>query len=164
MHISRTLPPNHSKQSPIRTTTVLLRKSRSGRGARPEIVVGLEAAGGAKRPARPAMGLILDFRHGAHVSPISLRRRRTAVRESEATIMPANVRGGAVLGLAESATAESKARRLELLPAATTCMRHPEHFYIPRTFQELAWNMPSTSNQPGEPASIPYLTMDFDDM
>lgn len=78
-----------------------------------------QAAGGAERPARTAVGLVLHQRHGSQVSPVPRGRRLAALAETERTVLAPSlsVHMGrrAVLAGAEGAT-EAEARRLELFP------------------------------------------------
>ncbi len=87
----------------------------------PKVVVRLEAAGRAERPARAAVVLVLDDGHGSEIPPVPAGGRGAAGAQAERTVLAvlAVVGRRAVLAHAKRA-AEAQARGLELLPARTS--------------------------------------------
>ena len=83
----------------------------------PEVVVRFEAAGGAERPARAAVVLVLHLGHGSELPPVAPGGRRAAVAQVKRAVLAilAVVGRRAVLAHAEGA-AKPQACRLELLP------------------------------------------------
>lgn len=86
----------------------------------PEVVVGLQAAGSAERPARAAVLLVLHGGHGPEVSPVARGGRSAAGAEAEGAVLALEVGRRTVLARAQGA-AHPEVCRLELLPVES-CM------------------------------------------